>query len=73
MERWQQFTQHNWRRVHPRQKAEALCVTAGESVAQSCFNVMVGRNGSYEPWVRSAHYMLMTWNVDSRAEAQSAN
>lgn len=45
----------------------------GKSVAQSCLNVMVCRNGSYEPPVRCAHYMLMTWNTDSRAEAQTAN
>ena len=61
------------RGVRRRQKAEALCLTAGESVAHSCLNVMVARNGSYEPQVRSAHYMLMTWNTDSRAEAQTAN
>lgn len=45
----------------------------GKSVAQSCLNVIASRNGSYEPQVRSAHYMLMTWNTDSRAEAQTAN
>lgn len=54
-------------------KQKPFCLTAGESVAQSCLNVMTGRNGSYEPRVRSAHYMLMTWNTDSRAEAQTAN
>lgn len=59
--------------VHPRQKAEVLCLTAGESVAQSCLNVMADGDGSYGPQVRSAHYMLMTWNTDSRAEAQTAN
>ena len=50
-----------------------FCLTAGGSVAQSCLNVMVERNGSYELTVQHARCMLMTWNADRRAEAQTAN
>lgn len=57
------------KRSPPETKSRSpFCLTAGEKCVSKLFKCYGGgRNGSYGPRVRSAHYMLMTWNTD-RAE-----
>lgn len=42
-------------------------------VEQSSLNVLLDQNGSSEPSVQSVRRMLMSWNADNGAGAQTTN